>query len=389
MASTVQQKNKYFDAWCAYVQPLGVDPWLPQQDCLYLQQIRAISGFGARVKTGFYGFGREISASSVSTALTAIGQTISMDRNYNPLKMNGSDKLLQPLQLMMSGFKKWDKPVEKKLPVEADVVELLCMLGQLELASTKEAVLGDWALIAFYYLLRVGEYTEKSERGDSKQTVSFRMKDVTFFEFDSKKRLTQMPRNASDERIMNAAGCTLRLSNQKNGWKNVCIFHFANGEDIACPIRALGRRYCHIRDNSTNPEEKLSAYFVNGVRYHLKDREVGASLKAAAEKLDYPERGIPIESIDTHSLRSGGANALHLAGYSDREIQKMGRWRSDTFKEYIRENLSVFSQGMSTAMKKTFRFVNIQGGMDHDLQEAEAMTAAIIASPYEVCASAA
>ena len=44
---------------------------------------------------------------------------------------------------------------------------------------------------------------------------------------------------------------------------------------------------------------------------------------------------------------------------------------------------------MSTAMKKTFRFVNIQGGMDHDIQEAEAMTAAIIASPYEVCASAA
>ena len=263
------------------------------------------------------------------------------------------------------------------------------MLGQLELASTKEAVLGDWTLIAFYYLLRVGEYTEKSERGDSKQTVSFHMKDVTFFEFDSKKRLTQMPRNASNERIMNAAGCTMRLSNQKNGWKNVCIFHFANGEDIACPIRALGRRYCHIRAYSTDPEEKLSAYFVNGVRYHLKDREVGTSLKAAAAKLDYPERGIPIDSIDTHSLRSGGANALHLAGYSDREIQKMGRWRSDTFKEYIRENLSVFSQGMSTAMKKTFRFVNIQGGMDHDIQEAETMTAAIIASPYEVCASAA
>ena len=53
---------------------------------------------------------------------------------------------------------------------------------------------------------------------------------------------------------------------------------------------------------------------------------------------------------------------MHMAGYSDRQIQKMGRWRSDTFKEYISAQLSTFSEGMSTAMKKTFGFVNIAGG---------------------------
>lgn len=300
--------------------------------------------------------------------------------------MNGSDKLLQPLQLMMSGYKKWDKPVEKKLPVEADVVELLCHLGQVDGASLRDAVAGDWALIAFYYLLRVGEYTEKSKRGDTKQTVSFRMMDVTFFGYDENKSLRQMSRDASDESIMTAAGCTLRLSNQKNGWKNVCIFHFSNGDDVSCPIRALGRRYCHIRKHSADKNEKLSAYFVNGVRYHLKDGEIRERLKMAAVKLEYPSRGMPVGSIDTHSLRSGGANALHLAGYSDREIQKMGRWRSDTFKEYIRENLSEFSQGMSTAMKKSLKFVNVSGGVDSDITE---VTEAMIASPYEVCASAA
>ena len=310
-----------------------------------------------------------------------------MERNYNPLKLDGSDKWIMPLQLVMKGARKWDKPVEKKLPVEADVVELLCALGQMKGASVRDSVSGDWSLIAFYYLLRIGEYSEKASRGDSKQTVPFRMKDVTFFEFDNKKRLRQMPRNASEERIMNAAGCTLRLSNQKNGWKNVCIFHFANGDAVTCPIRALGRRYCHIRSHSTDPEEKLSAYFVNGVKYYLRDKEISAKLKMAAAQLHYPERGIPIDLVDTHSLRAGGANALHLAGYSDREIQKMGRWRSDTFKEYIRENLSVFSLGMSKDMKKTFRFVNIQGGMDFDVMDRT--TEAIIASPYEVCASAA
>jgi hypothetical protein len=38
----------------------------------------------------------------------------------------------------------------------------------------------------------------------------------------------------------------------------------------------------------------------------------------------------------------GGNNALSLAGYSDREMQKMGWWRGKTFMEYIREELAFF-----------------------------------------------
>ncbi len=65
----------------------------------------------------------------------------------------------------------------------------------------------------------------------------------------------------------------------------------------------------------------------------MTDKYIRAALKLAAFALRYPSRGIPIDRVDTHSLRSGGANALALNGYSDREIQKMGRWRSATFKE--------------------------------------------------------
>ncbi len=72
-------------------------------------------------------------------------------------------------------------------------------------------------------------------------------------------------------------------------------------------------------------------------------------------------KGIPIDRIDTHSLRSGGANALSLSGYSDTQIQKMGQWRGVTFKEYIREELACFSKGMSKSMKRKFDFVNIAG----------------------------
>ena len=89
-------------------------------------------------------------------------------------------------------------------------------------------------------------------------------------------------------------------------------------------------------------------------------KDISSALKFAAAKLDYPnERIIPIDRIDTHSLRAGGANALSLAGYEEYQIQKMGRWRGKTFKEYISDQLSNFTDGMSKAMSRTFKFVNI------------------------------
>ena len=40
----------------------------------------------------------------------------------------------------------------------------------------------------------------------------------------------------------------------------------------------------------------------------------------------------------------------------------MGRWKGETLKEYKREELYCFAEGMSTAMKQDFKFANISGG---------------------------
>jgi hypothetical protein len=128
---------------------------------------------------------------------------------------------------------------------------------------------------------------------------------------------------------MSADAATLKLDNQKNGWKGVCISHHSNGEEAFDPIRALARRYLHIRQHSNDPETYLSAVFDDKGSTDVTDKDIRATLKLAAAVLDYPASGgIPINRIDTHSLRIGGANALSLNGYSKTEIQKMGRFWS-------------------------------------------------------------
>ena len=63
---------------------------------------------------------------------------------------------------MLDGWRKQDPPTMKKLPVEADVPELLSTIGSAPHANELDKAIGDLSLIAFYYLLRVGEYTIKN-----------------------------------------------------------------------------------------------------------------------------------------------------------------------------------------------------------------------------------
>jgi len=73
-------------------------------------------------------------------------------------RLKAGRKVLYPLQRILYELQKWNKPTEEKLPVEVDVVDLLRILGKMGYASTMDAMLGNWVLIAYYYLLQVGEY---------------------------------------------------------------------------------------------------------------------------------------------------------------------------------------------------------------------------------------
>jgi hypothetical protein len=49
------------------------------------------------------------------------------------------------------------------------------------------------------------------------------------------------------------------------------------------------------------------------------------------------------------------------------ETQKMGWWCGATFKEYIREELACFSEGMSTKMKQQFHYMNVAENAFRDI----------------------
>ncbi len=291
--------------WCAYVKHLGVDPYL--QQIPYSKRVRCLTGFAARSRTGFYGQRRQVQSSTVTGAITAVGQTITLACNENPTKVLGSEKFLPALQIMIDGYTKANPPMQKKLPVEADVPELLIGMGYGKSGSIQLQAVGDLSLIAFYYLLHIGEYTVKRQHDRSKcatkQTVQFKLEDVTFFKTDKNGILWCLPRNAPHSLIMTAESATLKLANQKNSWKGVCVDQEADGKAFNCLVKALARRVIHLCENGGDTKTLLSAFYRwNLLRYHRGRHQQGAQNGGNAATL--PHNARDPDQTHRHTLTS-------------------------------------------------------------------------------------
>jgi hypothetical protein len=130
-------------------------------------------------------------------------------------------------------------------------------------------------MVAFYYLLQGGEYTVKGLWNNTKQMVQFKYKDVTFFKKNNRGELRCLPRDAPAHLISSDDGAKLKLDNQKNGWKGVCVYHESNGKAWHCSVRALARRHIHLRDNGADTKTFLLAYYDDkGQRGDITNKDV-------------------------------------------------------------------------------------------------------------------
>jgi hypothetical protein len=84
-------------------------------------------------------------------------------------------------------------------------------------------------------------------------------------------------------------------------------------------------------------------------------------IKSAVSLLGLDKKGFPPASVSSHSLRAGGAMAMHLNGIDRDKIRKQGRWSSDTFLMYIHEQISTFSTGIALKMSAEIGWHNIDG----------------------------
>jgi hypothetical protein len=84
------------------------------------------------------------------------------------------------------------------------------------LHSLKRQVTADLVMVAYFFLLRVGEYTPTTpKKGSAKQTTPLQKRDITFWH-----NTHTIPTDSPVQQLQQADGVTINLANQKNRAKD-------------------------------------------------------------------------------------------------------------------------------------------------------------------------
>ena len=254
----------------------------------------------------------------------------------------------------MEGFRRADPIPVPELAVPVAVAEWFGRYGWSATLPSEQAK-GDLGVIAFFFLLRVGEYTTLRTKG-MRRTKQFRAKDVSFFRDGE-----MLDPRAPLEVLESATGATMKLTNQKNGVQGSCVHHHTINNRELCPVRALARRVHHIYANKGSGEDMLCTFADHVGKGVVTDQDMGKVIKVAVVDLKLEAKGFPATRVGTHSLRAGGAVALALSGQSPEMIKKIGRWSSDTFLMYVHEQIAHLTAGVAEGMAQPFPFLTSKG----------------------------
>jgi hypothetical protein len=241
---------------------------------------------------------------------------------------------------MFAAWTKEDDPVSRVEPIP---MAILLRASELCTNTTRDKATIDCIWMAFYYLLRPGEYANAT--GDAKHP--FRLQDVGM---KIGARTFLFAHLATYDQLLAATLCTLTFTTQKNGIKGEKLSHGTNGQVEACPVRATLRRVAHLKLHNDPPTTPLHIYYEdNGTRRAVSSAMITSLLRAAALTIpghagDHPDK------IAARSLRASGAMALLLAGVDPDKICIVGHWRSDAMFRYLHAHAEPLVRGNARLM---------------------------------------
>ena len=105
---------------------------------------------------------------------------------------------------------------------------------------------------------------------------------------------------------------TLNISNQKNRVRQQTIYQEAINSPN-CPVKTIIRRVKQITNHTTNQNTMIGTYFTKtNLARHVAVKYSNTAIKESVQELQLDKMGLAIDSVSSHSLRSGGAMAMHL-----------------------------------------------------------------------------
>lgn len=208
---------------------------------------------------------------------------------------------------MLEGSRKLNHKTDTRKPITLDILHKLTTAAHIiHHDQYNISLLKAMFLLAFHAFLRVGEITVRSNKSLDPNTI--RAEDcIVMFRHGQPSSLNITLRNSKHNQNK-----TFHISIPTTNTKN-------------CPVLAM-HNYLKLARPSTGALFQLKSG--SPITRHYFQSQLNKCLSATK---------LQKSLYKTHSFRIGAATeAVTRLGLPDHEIQRLGRWKSDAFKSYIR-----------------------------------------------------
>ena len=207
---------------------------------------------------------------------------------------------------LLTGMTKKYKTTDVRKPITVKVLsEMLKILPNICLSYYEANLFAAIFSLAFFAFLRIGEIVES---GKAYHVVQ--RKDISL--------------NNTNKSIK----ITLNTSKTDQFGKGTNLIVTNNSDDIS--VHSILKNYLALRPKMEG------ALFCHLNKKLVTRFQVTKVLKSALHFLGYQK-----DDFNTHSFRIGAATHAYNLGKSDEEIMMMGRWKSNSYKKYIRSDISL------------------------------------------------
>ena len=280
--------------------------------------------------------GRQVRSRTVEDALRSVGQAFSALGAPDPREA-APNKIDFRLQRQLRGYKRQDPAPTRVRPIPTIVLHAAYRIAVSPSGTARELALADLMWLAYYFLLRPGEYLHTSSEH------AFRLEDIVLRADGVDYPAATIPLEVLD--MVTFAGLT--FTEQKNGVKGEIIGLTRSGDPAACAVTALTRRIRHFRAHGAPPATKLYTYFDRHGRPH----HLGSSHLTEFLRLACLLQNIPADTISARALRATGATALLQGHVPVSLIQLLGRWRSDEVFRYLHVQSETLMRPIAPTMR--------------------------------------
>jgi hypothetical protein len=308
------------------------------------ERIILLGAFAMAVREGRFSRDRDetLVEGTVRGAVSHVVQAFRSAGRQNPTK-DEDHELSILLSRQLRAFKNDDPQQQQQKAIPFIVLDELAKRQTTELDSA----LAQLTIGAAFFACRSCEYSIVPKT-EERRTKLLCLRNIRLFKDG---HLISAP----SDNLELADSVAITFEMQKNDSKFDTVIHGRTDDPTLCPVlqwaRLVNRIWAYPGATKNTP---VCAVWRHGRPDKITSKQVLTALRAACTVVGSARLGFEPHEVGTHSLRSGAAMEMYLAGVPVYTIMLIGRWSSDAFLRYIRKQVEQFSQHVAKQML-TFR----------------------------------